>query len=69
MKNIENTLSKVCGEKVEITIRGLREFTASFIGNNQDAVKKVNEFFNGKLKSFESEYDAECDLTVIYFTA
>lgn len=67
---LAQTLTTVMGVQVEITIRGVKQFTVSFDGENKKAVAKLKKYF-GVLVIFEegSGYDEECDQTCIYFTA
>jgi hypothetical protein len=66
---LEHNLSKLTGIACEITIRGLRAFTISFEGENAKAIDCLKRYFNGHVKTWESDYDLECNHTAIYFTA
>jgi hypothetical protein len=66
--NMEAKLSSVCGFPVELTIRGLNQFTFSAEGrrNFSRAVKFLS--LSGKVVSVDTDYDAECDQTCCYLT-
>jgi hypothetical protein len=58
----------IAGVTLEITVRGEKKFTFSFDGQNQKAVEKLEKAFKGLTTEWESDYDAECDQTAIWFT-
>ncbi len=66
--NLEAVLTKLTGIDCEITIRGLRAFTISFNAECQSAVKTLRDYFGNNVKTWESDYDLECDQTAIWFT-
>jgi hypothetical protein len=66
LNKLENQLSKITGENVEITIRGEKSFTFSFETKNETAANKIIRFFKSACKSIISNYDIECDQTCIY---
>ena len=68
LKSLEIILSRVCGRKVEITIRGLRAFTFSFEGNHPEAVDKIRDYFKEFSDSCLVDYDRERDYTCVYIT-
>lgn len=68
LKSLEIILSRVCGRKVEITIRGLRDFTFSFEGEDQSGVDKIRDYFKEFTDSCLVDYDKECDYTCVYIT-
>ncbi len=63
---LESQLSAIAGVPVEITIRGLREFTFSFESVNQSATDAIVNFF-GSQALVKVETDNECG-TFIYAT-
>lgn len=68
---IKQTLSKVAGIEVDITVRGDNKFTFSFEGENKKALKSIFDYFGDKLiveKDNDSVdfYDKEIDMTYIY---
>ena len=69
IKTLEENMSVVADQIVEITIRGERVFTISFEGENKEAVEKITKYLGSNVKSIESEYDEECDHTCIWFAA
>ncbi len=66
---LETKLSNICGSAIEITIRGLNEFTISAEGNVKNAMEKAKAFLmmTGALSNWKNEYDEECDYTCAYF--
>ena len=58
------SINKVAGREVEVTIRGERSFTFSFDNIDKYATRKICEFFNGQAK-IEVQEDEECG-TFIY---
>jgi len=67
-ESLEAMLTKLTGIDCELTIRGLKAFTISFDSKCQDAVESLKAYFGNNVKTFESEYDAECDMTAVWFT-
>lgn len=67
--NLEKALSEIFGVTVEITMRGQRDFTVSFEGENAVVADKIKKYFESATKKIEVDYDKECDHTAIYFTA
>ena len=68
---IKQTLSKVAGIEVDVTVRGDNKFTFSFEGENKKALKSIFNYFGDKLiveKDNDSVdfYDKEIDMTYIY---
>jgi hypothetical protein len=63
---LENQLSSLAGAPVEVTVRGLRQFTFSLETVNETAVAAIKAFF-GQDAQLEVEYDNECG-TFIYAT-
>jgi len=68
LKSLELHMSRICGQRIEITIRGFRQFTFSFEGDHPEAVQRMRDYLEGYLESALSEYDRECDYTVLYIT-
>lgn len=68
LKQLEILLSRLCGQRIEITIRGLRAFTFSFEGSHPEAVDKLRTYFQEFSDSCLVDYDKECDYTCIYLT-
>ena len=67
ISRLESILSMVAGVKVEIVIRGHKQFTYAFEGNNVTAEDKVKKYFAAQGEfSTESGYDEECDYTCLY---
>lgn len=62
--SLESQLSTIAGETVEVTIRGLRQFTFSFESVNQAATDAIVKFF-GSQATLTVETDEECG-TFIY---
>lgn len=64
---LKQTLSKVTGKEIDITIRGNNKFTFSFEGKNKQSECKLIQFFGDKIEITEdSGYDEETDMTYIY---
>ena len=63
-QELESNMSKVTGVPVEITIRGKKSFTFSFVCKNEMAAKKIQKYFAHA--TLEYDYDEECDLTCLY---
>jgi len=70
LASLESKLSEICGAQVEITVRGLKEFTLSVDGNATDAMKKAKAFLSlaGQVSKWEQSFDEECDMTFAWFT-
>ena len=64
MKTI-NTLNKVAGREVEITVRGEKSFTFSFDAIDKKATEAIKNFFIGQATITGVEEDEECG-TFIY---
>ena len=64
--NLESQLSLIAGLPVEVTVRGLRDFTFSFETVNQSAADAILRFFDGQITA-KVETDEECG-TFIYAT-
>ncbi len=72
--NLEMTISNLAGVAVELTVRGLKEFTFSFDGHNRAAANRIAQYF-GKLASCKIE-EVDCgepgiegnELTCVYVT-
>lgn len=70
-KELEQILSQIMDIKIEITIWGNNNenFTFSFEGKNDEAVKKFKKFFGDKViidDQVSDPYDEETDMTYIY---
>lgn len=64
---LKQTLAKVAGKEIDITIRGNNKFTFSFEGENKQSEYKITKFFGDKIEITEdSGYDEETDMTYIY---
>lgn len=65
--NLEKTLSGVAGVEITITIRGHKQFTYSFDGDNAEAAEKLKAYFkdNGTFHE-DSGYDEETALYCLY---
>lgn len=61
---LEAQLSEIAGYPVEVTVRGLRDFTFSFDEVNHVATSAILKFF-GDAAKFTVETDEECG-TFIY---
>jgi hypothetical protein len=67
ISRLESILSMVAGVKIEIIIRGYKQFTYAFEGNNATAEDKVKKYFAAQgVFSTDSGYDEECDYTCLY---
>lgn len=66
---LSNMISKVMEIETELTIRGIKMFTVSFIGENEEACHKFTSFMGKNIKNVEIEYDEECDMTCIFYEA
>lgn len=68
--SLESKISEICGAKVEITVRGLKEFTLSVEGNASAALGKAKEFLSltGQISKWDQSFDIECDMTFAWFT-
>lgn len=66
--NLAEAVSARIQKEIEITIRGLRQFTFSFLGNDEKAVARVQAFLGATLSEFAVNYDEELDETFIYFS-
>jgi len=62
---LEQTLSTVAGTKVEITIRGEKQFTFSTVEVSKTAAEKIKAYFKYQYKTLTVEHDEECG-TFIY---
>jgi hypothetical protein len=62
---VQKVISQVAGINVELTIRGLREFTFHYEGKNDLAMKRICNYFKGTAK-IECEYDIECDYSCVF---
>ena len=67
----ELQLSKVCKCNVEITVRGLNDFTLSAAGDSAKSLEKAKAFLtqSGKVTGWKAIYDEEIDETFAYFSA
>ncbi|MGU9992736.1 hypothetical protein D0839_16285 [Bordetella avium] len=63
-----DTITKIAGRAVELTIRGEKSFTFSFDGRDDSASARLMDFFRSAGKA-ASDYDAECDHTCVYVDA
>lgn len=67
ISRLESILSMVAGVKIEIVIRGHKQFTYCFEGKNVVAEDKVKKYFAAQGSfSDESGYDEECDYSCLY---
>jgi hypothetical protein len=66
---IELTVSKIIGAMVDLTVRGEKSFTFSFIGNNESALAKAIDYFKLASRKVESDYDEETNETYIWIEA
>lgn len=67
ISRLEIILSMVAGVKIEIAIRGYKQFTYAFEGQNTIAEEKIKKYFAGQGSfSDESGYDEECDYSCLY---
>ncbi|HEX3163560.1 MAG TPA: hypothetical protein VHQ92_13365 [Pseudolabrys sp.] len=64
---VVETISKIAGRQVELTIRGERNFTFSFDDVDLKAANAIAEFFKGQGR-VKIETDDECG-TFIYLDA
>jgi len=62
--------NQVMGLQTELTIRGERDFTVSFDGENKEAVAKLKKYLGNTVvyDTTYPEYDEECEMTAIFFT-
>lgn len=66
MQNLANVLSIMFGKRLDITIRGPRNFTFSFEGCDNSAKSKIEKYFKKSAVKVWSIYDNECNLTCVY---
>jgi len=67
-ESLEAVLSRIAGFPVEITVRGMLDFTLSADGH-QDFSKCLQWLdITGRVASHETIYDSECNLTCCYIT-
>ncbi|RIQ79060.1 hypothetical protein D0837_17260 [Bordetella avium] len=64
-----DTITKIAGRAVELTIRGEKSFTFSFDGRDDSASARLMDFFRSATAKVTSDYDAECDHTCVYVDA
>lgn len=69
LARLERHLSTLSGKEVEITIRGLKSFTISFIGESKKASQIITDYFEDAVKELTYDYDLECDHTAIFLEA
>ncbi len=61
MTNLQQTLSRVAGTEIDITIRSAKEFTFSTHTVDKEAVDKIIKFFKGSsMQMTEIIHDEEC---------
>ncbi len=65
---LKQQLQLISGINVDITIRGKREFTFSYEGENKTAMQKIVNFFKNEVKSITATYEADIDYTCIFLT-
>lgn len=63
---LKQQLQLISGISVDITIRGKREFTFSFEGENKTAMQKIVDFFKNEVNSITATYEADIDYTCIF---
>lgn len=64
---LNHTFSKIAGVQTVVAIRGDRDFTFMFEGEDYDAAKRVIDFFLGDSKCESSTVFADdCDATFLY---
>lgn len=66
IKKLESIISTVAGKPIEITIRGLNQFTFSFEGQDNSAFEKLKNYFGKNMTNAKNNYDVECDYTCIF---
>lgn len=66
IKKLESIISSVVNKQIEITVRGLTEFTFSFEGQDNNVFENLKKYFGAKMTGAKNHYDAECDYTCIY---
>ena len=62
---LENTLKKLTGIDIEITVTSEKSFAFTFEGQNLVAEKKIISYFKNK-GVISSEYDELCETTCIW---
>lgn len=67
-QTLEQRLSGIANVPVEITVLGLKKFTASAEGDQRDSFSKLKSFLSIGLTSWDLAYDPSCDFTCAYFT-
>ena len=65
LNRLQNFLSVISRKAIEITIRGEKQFTFSFEGENTNSLNNLVNYFSGHGK-IESGYDKECDMSFVY---
>ena len=69
LTRLENAMSQVAGFAIELTIRGTNQFTASSEGK-ADFARLVEWLKNCSYTvACNADYDEECDLSCLYFSA
>jgi hypothetical protein len=69
MTDLQHTLNTVAGTKTELTVIGENRFSICFEGENNDAVKRIKEYFGTQVTWDDDEvYDEECDYSGLYMT-
>jgi len=69
INKLSNMISKVMEIKTALTVRGIKDFTISFEGKNEEAVKKFLDFMGNNITNVSHDYDLECDMTCIWYSA
>jgi hypothetical protein len=67
---LENQLSKICGAEIELTVRGLQEFTLFTEGDNLPALERARIFLSQsrQINTWKAEFDSECEATFAWFS-
>ena len=66
LTNLANMLSIIANREIEITVRGEKEFTFSFDGEDKNAIKFLKRYFKNTWTKWTNDFDAECDMTCCY---
>ena len=64
---MNHTFSKVAGVPTDVTVRGDRDFTFMFEGEDFSAAKRILDFFGREATCVSNvEYDDECAATFLF---
>ena len=66
LTNLANMLSIIANREIEITVRGEKEFTFSFDGEDKNAIKLLKRYFKNTWTKWTNDFDLECDMTCCY---